>query len=637
MTEPTPETLRVFELLTQEAQESIILQFVHNNRSQIDPNYMHMLSNCAHLKYAKLMKLLLNLGAEVNNVVLRTIVDVSIFSPPIREAKELMTALLNAGCPNEIMLYLVCANVDGTHKELLGILLEQPIYMNYIYNHETALHRLIRVFSEGSDGLKHIFMDMLRMLLQKGANPNEVNKDGQTAFRLVNKLLAKRNPGPILQIMRDLTPVIPVINYKDLWEDELKKSSPTISKLEEYKHLGRIDISVITDTLYKYIIRTKNANKNISLIESLLKWGADPNKKYNDKPMFFYIFSHAKNNVIPLLTIFTTYRLNLKETGTANNCIMEYIDYVSEPYSRKISTDTITNEQKEVFDLLIENGADIHYSHNIFGYTIDIFDKCLDKMRNAIEYFLEKGISPLKHGRTRFYYLVHSYAGGNSSQFYNEIEFNDNIHILQILMKYHTNHNDYFKDFLDACIFKPNEYQKEIYDKIKHILSPNYNQVYRDGSTPLIKAVQLYAKTSQRWVFDMIEDFLEKDADKNYMDSKGKKAIDYTSDTDLQELLGEHQFNSRWTTLPKNAINAITMEPISEGQQMVNFHGEMELGRFYKQNTYRALRPKLNPFTRRNIVPKNVMYYSAHLEGGKRSKRVYRKTRKVKTCRKIRK
>ncbi len=73
--------------------------------------------------------------------------------------------------------------------------------------------------------------------------------------------------------------------------------------------------------------------------------------------------------------------------------------------------------------------------------------------------------------------------------------------------------------------------------------------------------------------------------------------------------------------LPRNAINAVTMEPIEEGQNMVNFHGESELGRYYTQNTYHALKDKKNPFTRRNIKPRNLVFYKAKVKGGKRKTR----------------
>ncbi len=88
--------------------------------------------------------------------------------------------------------------------------------------------------------------------------------------------------------------------------------------------------------------------------------------------------------------------------------------------------------------------------------------------------------------------------------------------------------------------------------------------------------------------------------------------------------------------LPRNAKNAITMDPIEEGQTMVNFHGEFDQGRYYTKNTYNSINPKRNPYTRQNILPKNVIHYRAHLQGGKHRKRTYRKASK-KTTRKAQK
>lgn len=84
-------------------------------------------------------------------------------------------------------------------------------------------------------------------------------------------------------------------------------------------------------------------------------------------------------------------------------------------------------------------------------------------------------------------------------------------------------------------------------------------------------------------------------------------------------------------SLPTNAVNAITMDPITEGQSMVNFHGEFEKGRYYTRDTYNSLsRPKRNPFTRRNIMPANVIAYKARVTGGKRRKSIATRRRKQK-------
>ncbi len=79
--------------------------------------------------------------------------------------------------------------------------------------------------------------------------------------------------------------------------------------------------------------------------------------------------------------------------------------------------------------------------------------------------------------------------------------------------------------------------------------------------------------------------------------------------------------------VPRNTTNVITMDPIMDGTIMANFHGESGLGRFYKKDTYNAMNPKRNPFTRAPIQPSDVMYYRARVlaEGGKRKTRRMRR------------
>jgi ankyrin repeat protein len=65
--------------------------------------------------------------------------------------------------------------------------------------------------------------------------------------------------------------------------------------------------------------------------------------------------------------------------------------------------------------------------------------------------------------------------------------------------------------------------------------------------------------------------------------------------------------------IPKNATNAIMLNDIAEGDEMVNFHGESGHGRYYKKSSYNALPSKVNPYTRTPIAPTNVARYKAHL------------------------
>jgi hypothetical protein len=72
--------------------------------------------------------------------------------------------------------------------------------------------------------------------------------------------------------------------------------------------------------------------------------------------------------------------------------------------------------------------------------------------------------------------------------------------------------------------------------------------------------------------------------------------------------------------------NSITFDKIQNGNIMVNFHGEKNLGRYYKKSTYNALaNPKRNPHTRKNINKNNLTIYKAKVGGSRRRKRTFRR------------
>lgn len=85
---------------------------------------------------------------------------------------------------------------------------------------------------------------------------------------------------------------------------------------------------------------------------------------------------------------------------------------------------------------------------------------------------------------------------------------------------------------------------------------------------------------------------------------------------------------SELRNLPADATNAITYDPIANGTNMVNFHGEFDHGRYYKRNTFAQLPAgpngrKRNPYTQQNIM--NTRSYRARIppqpaEGGRRRK-----------------
>jgi hypothetical protein len=94
--------------------------------------------------------------------------------------------------------------------------------------------------------------------------------------------------------------------------------------------------------------------------------------------------------------------------------------------------------------------------------------------------------------------------------------------------------------------------------------------------------------------------------------------------------------------IPKDTVDTVYQMEITEGMQMVDFHGEYGYGRYYPLEVYVALKdPKLNPMTRQPIDESDVIQYTAHIvpkAGGLRRKpKRTRRTRKRKHTRRSQK
>ena len=538
---PTPQTLRVFQMFDQRQEEQVILQYITNNSARINVNHNHpeletMLNQAILKNYTKVMKKLLDLGATITNDIRNELVSAEFaFLPPVAKAIELMNVLLNAGISKEDMLHILTRSISGTHKELLKTLLEQPLNINEEDDDGVpALHILILTFSDETKNIRGVFMEMLQLLIQKGADPNKVDANGSTAIQLVNEFLNERNPGPILQILQSApasaAPAAPTApDYKKLWEEELQKSKPDIAKLEEYKTAGNIDVNAALSFEYdgSLVFRMKR-DSEFTLIEALLKWGANPNKMHSfGEPIFWRLFNRNVKKVKPWLLLFINYGADIKIISSASDiygakktCLMHFIESIWD-----FNVDYIENI-KEIVDMLIANGVDIHYRNN-YG---DVLDKVILIFRSLdlSRYFLEKGMSVIVDGRTRLY---------KSLTYSRSIEYVKNI--LDLFLKYHTNKSDYYRDLLDYVIKE--HYNDEMYIPLEDKLAPNFNEVFVDGSTPLIKAAQIPIKNPDRliWIKSIIQRMLENGADPNYKDPAGKKAMDYTTNEELQELLGK--------------------------------------------------------------------------------------------------
>jgi hypothetical protein len=89
--------------------------------------------------------------------------------------------------------------------------------------------------------------------------------------------------------------------------------------------------------------------------------------------------------------------------------------------------------------------------------------------------------------------------------------------------------------------------------------------------------------------------------------------------------------------IPPDTDDVVYAMPITEGMDMVDFHGEYGYGRYYPLEVYNALAvPKENPMTRQTILPADVQYYTAHISapiGGRRRRKTKKSKRRVRKSR----
>jgi len=88
--------------------------------------------------------------------------------------------------------------------------------------------------------------------------------------------------------------------------------------------------------------------------------------------------------------------------------------------------------------------------------------------------------------------------------------------------------------------------------------------------------------------------------------------------------------------IPPDTDDVVYAMPITEGMDMVDFHGEYGYGRYYPLEVYNDLHvPKSNPVTRRPILPADVQYYTAHIvpAGGRRRRKTKKSRRRARKSR----
>lgn len=148
----------------------------------------------------------------------------------------------------------------------------------------------------------------------------------------------------------------------------------------------------------------------------------------------------------------------------------------------------------------------------------------------------------------------------------------------------------------------------------------------RHGRTALFQAESL----------EVIDILLDAGIDVNAKNNNGKTALELALANESTEK-AKRLMKPKPRNVPRNATNTITTNAIADGNVMVNFHDEYSQGRYYKAETYNAIRPiegkKLNPYTRQEIRDGNAVWYKAKLSGGAKlgARKKTRRQRKVGT------
>ncbi len=584
MAQPSNETLRVFEMFEQEhpENEDVILHYINANHDNIDANYNHrrrtILAEALYLSYMHVVKRVIELGAMFDSKTIRFLIDYVKFSPPLAEAKEIMIAILGAGVSREQMLHALCFVINTTHKELLPELFQQPsvwrngtipIRVNEKYADQTALHNLVAAYDDNESN-REIFMEMLEFLLKKGANPLETNDENQTVIELVNATLNEDDAKPIIELLKSYAPT----DYKELWKEEIDEDEPDIAKLEEYKTKGNLNVDEVYKkeyghgSFYPYtamsvLIHKELTDKNIESIKKLLSWGADPNKMLDANVTYLDILGLPLAEANILLPLFIEKGADMNAVHHNENCIMYLLNNHSEVFSYPSGAALL----KRTLEFLISNGADINYVGE-YGKTA-LYDMLVQYNNDIADYLMQKGASVYLNGsdgKTIAYTIIKNILINNELG-YNET-YDTVAHMLNYLIKAKPVINDYFRDFLDAGLDTDFHKMNQVYPTYQQVftLLTNHNldvnKIYDDGTTPLIKAVILYDAINNPDAIYMIQTLLTKGANPQYVDASGKKAVDYTNDEEIKELLepaDSTKFKKLWPGFSKADVDFTNM------------------------------------------------------------------------------
>jgi hypothetical protein len=217
--------------------------------------------------------------------------------------------------------------------------------------------------------------------------------------------------------------------------------------------------------------------------------------------------------------------------------------------------------------------------------------------------------------------------GGNNNQLYTASE-NGNVELVKKLLEQGDDVNKVNNNGETPLYIASRNGHIEVV-KILLAAGADINKANNNGATPLLIA-------SQNGHIEVVKVLLKAGADINKANNKGKSPIDVASllssllvlgYDDILTLLKTYKIyknieNIGEKNIEKNSKSNVLLDDITNGKNMVNFHGEYDYGRYYTKNSFNGLKVKgkrkENPITRKLIEPENVVKYKAKLVGGRR-------------------
>ena len=277
-------------------------------------------------QYTKDMKLLLA-GAKQGNIdKIKTAVKngVDVNTKPLGE-----TALMSA--------------TSNGHKEIVSYLLEHPdINVNVKDSFDDSTALFYAIFSGTSD----VRLDIMEMLIEKGADVNAKNKYGDTPLMYASKVEGRL---PSVSLLLKHGANMNVKNYDDKTALMLARENGNtqVEELLESPDIKQHLADIETATRRNSQLLEASYNGQVDLVRALLEEGADINKTTNGRTP---LVEASDNDHLEVVRILLERGADINKTDAAGNTPL----YVASEAGNE-----------EVVKILLENGAETNKANNL--------------------------------------------------------------------------------------------------------------------------------------------------------------------------------------------------------------------------------------------------------------------------------